>query len=227
MRPRPLWIALLVAALSLVAPRPALAATFHEYSTVSESSAGSGYTGVSSARFDQHFTGIPSTGCSSRYSGSPVYQTQWVLLTSDAKNWRELGTGHQCNDTYRYWFWGYGSAGTWYPLGGVSNITNGSTHTFTISRSFTGTSNTYIWTIDSTNRATMTSSASGPYVQAGLESYASAASGRYSLTTLRFQRNGGTMSAWAGRDGVTVNSTMCGRWVSDTSRVVGQNVSCA
>lgn len=59
-------------------------------------------------------------GCEAHYTGNPVYQTQWMLITSNAQNWIELGTGHQCSDTLGYWFWGYGYLGDWYPQGSLA-----------------------------------------------------------------------------------------------------------
>jgi hypothetical protein len=97
---------------ALVAPRIVEAASIHDYSTATDSSAGQ-YTGVSQFRVDAAVTGLANVNCAQPfYPGSdPVYQTQWNQ--DGAGNWVELGTGHQCYNggpggaqTYRYHFWG-------------------------------------------------------------------------------------------------------------------------
>jgi hypothetical protein len=87
-------------------PPPTLAAGFHGYSVAREQTGGSGFTGIETSRYDKSVDNVPSGGCVYPYTGTPVYQTQWVILNSGASSWRELGTGHQCEDLMRYWFWG-------------------------------------------------------------------------------------------------------------------------
>ncbi|GAB2770469.1 hypothetical protein GCM10027020_24460 [Nocardioides salsibiostraticola] len=118
------WVAVVTACVGAFATASALlvavpaseAAGFHKYSIGKEWTFNN-YTGLSVDRPDRGVTNQASTGCSSHYSGNPLYQTQWVIVSSSVTNWLELGTAHQCNDNKRYRFWGYGSGGNWYPLG--------------------------------------------------------------------------------------------------------------
>ena len=199
---------------------------FHQYSVATENS-DTGYTGFQVTRITQAVTGQPQTGCSSPYSGDPVYQTSWLLITSDAQNWDEMGVAHQCNDTYRYYFWGYGENGAWHSLGTLSGALNGTNHTYQVSRSFTGTNYYDFWTLDGQNKASLLSLQRGAYVQAGLESYSSNATvSGYTNNTLKYQKNEGSFVNWAGRDANIVNPSMCGSWASDTSWNSGEHVSC-
>jgi hypothetical protein len=172
-------------------------------------------------------SGQESTGCSSPYAGNPVYETAWLLITSDAQNWDEMGVGHQCNDTYRYYYWGYGENGTWYSVGTSTGAVNGTNHTYQISRSFTGTHYYNFWTLDGQVKASVLSIQRGVYDEAGLESYSSPATvNGYTSNTLKYQLNEGSFASWSGRDTNTVDSSMCGSWASDTSWNSGEHVSC-
>lgn len=186
----PALVAAFVALLTASGTMP-VAATHvagHGYS-VAEETTGGGFTGVHVYRVDQTVQGQPFTGCSSPFQGKPVYQTQWVIITGDALNWRELGTGHQCNDSYRYWFWGYGSNGTWVPLGTQTGITNGQWHFFKIERVFEDTFNRYKFSVDGVVKGALTSNATGVRVEAGLESYADTATvAGHNYTTLHIRR---------------------------------------
>lgn len=199
---------------------------FHRYSQGDENS-GAGFTGLKSNRVDRSMTGLPSDGCSSPYSGHPVYQTQWVM--DDAgQTWREIGTGHQCNDTYRYWFWGYGLNGAWHSLGTQAGIMNGVIHTFQIYRTFIG-SNTYYFKIDSSVKGIVASDWTGGLVRVGLESYAAGANvPAHNATALQYQKNNGTFAFWSGRDAQLVNSGMCGAWGAGDAawNGMGQGTGC-
>lgn len=204
------------------------ATTFHQYSVGVESTGASGFTGVQSTRLDSTITGIPNSGCTSAFSGDPVYQTSWVILTSDAQNWMELGTGHQCQGTYNYWFWGYGSSGAWHPLGTQLGITLGASHTFKIRRALaSGTGEeTYFFDVDLANKGSKVSSSSGVKVEAGLESYWNPVNVIYTLTSLKSQKNDGSFVSWSGRDAMILGASMCGSWVSDTSWEAGEGSPC-
>lgn len=216
----------LVAALvaySMVLALSATGAAFHEYSIGYENT-GSGFTGIQVTRTDRAVTGQPSTGCSSPYTGSPVYQTQWV---GGGSNWRELGTGHQCNDTYRYWFWGYGYNGTWVSLGYQTGIVNNQIHTFQISRAPVGADTRYLYRIDGVTKGSLTSSATFGEVLTGLESYAANANVvLYSHATLKYQKNDGSFLSWSGQDSSIVGTSMCGNWIGNTTWQAGQGTGC-
>lgn len=111
-RVRALLICIVVIASTLVSNTGvATAAVWHSYSAAYEKSAGLGYTGVAGTRADRSVSGLDMSGCSQFFVGQPVYQTEWVNIS--AGNWLEFGTGHQCGDTMRYWYWGYGFNNTW------------------------------------------------------------------------------------------------------------------
>lgn len=209
----------------VMAPATATAADFHGYSVAGEVT-GDGFTGVSVRRIDQSISGIPSVSCSSPFGIDPVYQAQWVYASADQQSWKELGTGHQCNDQYRYWYWGYGVAGEWYAIGWQANIIPNATHTFEISRAFNGTYDKFYFRIDGTTKASQISSASGPAVNAGLESYASAANVGYNNNALKYQKNGASWVNWNGKDYQLVSGGMCGNWPSGSQWYSGQGSGC-
>jgi hypothetical protein len=207
-------------------PLSASAAGFHGYSQAFERTGGSGFTGLRNYRKDQAVSGLPSSGCSTPFI-APVYQTQWVILTADALNWMEIGTGHQCNDNYRYWFWGYGDNGAWFPVGTQAGIANGVFHTFEIQRAFDGTRWRFYFKVDGVTKGNVVGSDTGPEVRVGLESYFNNVTvAGYGNTQLKYQKNGGAFSSWAGRDALQVNAPLCGKWISDTSWWAGENVTC-
>lgn len=201
---------------------------FHGYSVARENSEGS-YTGVISSRPDAaiNWSGQTSEGCSAWYSGRPVYQTQWVIIsTSGGISWIELGTGHQCNGGVEYWFWGYGYQGTWNPINQEQINANGTSRTFAIIRD---TTTRWVYQVDGATKGTLTWGVSGVRVEAGLESYrASLTVPAYSLQNLRYTRNNGAFTQWAGMDASSVSptSTMCGRWQLTTQWRAGENTSC-
>jgi hypothetical protein len=202
----------------------ASAFAFHKYSQADDNGYVNHYTGLSVTRPDRGVTQA-ETGCGSFYSGNPVYQTQWVLITSDAQNWIELGTGHQCADTKRYWFWGYGYLGDWYPQGEQGGQTNGQTHTFRIVRS---SGSIWTWRVDGTSKGTMTWADQGARVRTGLESYGSAAVvSKYNQYDLEYTLDQGAWTSWSGFDNSSVGAPeMCGGWNTATSWRSSENSPC-
>jgi hypothetical protein len=88
------------------------ASAFHKYSSAWENTPSEiPFTGVNEVRNDVSISGIPNDGCSTPITGTPVYQPEWVVQTSNSDTWTELGTGHQCGDTFRYWYWLEGAPG--------------------------------------------------------------------------------------------------------------------
>jgi hypothetical protein len=214
---------LLFSAVAVDVPASA-GSNFHGYSTASENSALGQYTGIRVTRLDRAVSSQPATGCTQLFSGDPVYQTQWLIITDDAANWLELGTGHQCNDAIRYWFWGVGYLGGWFPLGTQLNITNGESHRFAIRKTGSNT----LWLIDGVTKETQPAS-TGRYISTGLESYSGAAGvNTYTHNTLQRTTNGSqTWVDWAGFDASSVTGAgMCGGWNSATSWRAAENHAC-
>jgi hypothetical protein len=195
---------------------------FHGYSAAYELSLSGQYTGVQTTRIDQYIFSQPATGCTQNFAGDPVFQSEWILITPDAANWLEIGTGHQCNDQYRYWFSGYGYLGVWVPVAIQVGVVNGQSHAFTIGKQ----GSTYYFHRDFTSMGSQQSSF-GSSVSSGLESYASAAIvGTYSHSNLQYIR-GTTYYPWAGFDDSVVDAAqMCGGWNSQTSWRVAEWQSC-
>ena len=120
----------------------------------------------------------------------------WQGCSADKTNWREIGTGRQCNDTFRCWFRGYGVNGTRNALGTQGGVGNGVQHTFQVQRVFDDAFYKYQFRVDGVLKGVMTSSSTGPMVSAGLESYVHGA--------------GGDFVDWAGEDDEEVGAAMCG-----------------
>lgn len=114
-----------------VAPSAVGDGNFHGYSVGQETSYAGEYAGLGVTRVDRAVDGQANTGCGDYFTGNPVYQTQWVSLPGPG-DWIEVGTGHQCGDTKRYWFWGYGQGGDWNPIGVRGGVNNGESHRFVI-----------------------------------------------------------------------------------------------
>ena len=218
-RPAAGFLAAAAIAFGMTSPVASMAVTFHGYSIAVESTGGSGFSGVASTRPNKAVSGLPQTGCSQYFSGNPVYETEWVILTADALNWHELGTGHQCGDANHFYYWGYGVNGVWNAINTEPNATTSGTHIFRIYR--VNSTRTEFW-IDGITKGSLTSSATGTSVHVGLESYYQTATvPGYANTALAYEKNL-SFSSWSGRDGTVVNSPLCGLWNSDTSRTVGQ-----
>lgn len=95
--------------LTLAAPAWGSHTTGHAHSVAAEVTSN---RGGASTRWDNTMAGIPNNGCVNPITGSPMYQSMWIR--TGGPGWIELGTGHQCQDSFRYWYWGWGnSSGTW------------------------------------------------------------------------------------------------------------------
>lgn len=214
-------------ALAMLAVEPAAAqSSFHRYSVAYETSFPGAFTGVSVVRDDVglHTQG---NGCFMPFSGTPVYQTQWVILpsTGGGQNWMEIGTGHQCSDLFRYWFWGYGFDGLWYPVGTQSGIGPG-THRFQVYRH---SGNQWDWYIDASHMAGPLSWTNiGNQVRAGLESYDGfAVVSNHTYRELQMTVNQSPWTNWAGMDFSDVTSApMCGGWNNATQWRASENSPC-
>lgn len=199
---------------------------FHRYSIARETSR-PGYLGIEVTRWDNTMRGIPNDGCSQPISGQPMYQTEYVAV--DNNNWMELGTGHQCNDTFRYWYWGYRFNGNWF-LMGHRPIPGTQKHAFRISREGTGT---WHYEIDATRMGTLGWGVTGGSLAAGLESYAQGGTtenqgqpGTQNYENLRYRSTtgGATWFAWFGQDAQQVDNPLCGSWLNATTWRTGANV---
>jgi hypothetical protein len=82
--------------------------------------------------------------------------------------------------------------------------------------------------IDGVVKATLSSGLSpGVRVETGLESYAGGAAVEYLITGLKYQKNDGGFSNFAGQDAkVVTGAGMCGRWSGATAWDAGINVTC-
>jgi hypothetical protein len=166
--------------------------------------------------------------------GSPIYQTQWNTK-NNALDTVELGTGHQCyhggpggNTTFRYHFWGHQVGGSWFSLGTENIGTAQNTYAFVMSRSNTPNGLTWYWTIGGVVKKSLVSSSAFSGSSISLESYKSGATvAAYNGSSLQYLRaSNGAWTDWSTPHGATVNAEMCGSWVSNTSRRMGQNSSC-
>jgi hypothetical protein len=213
---------------SLLMPTsPAVAAVdIHHWAIAYESSAGPVYTGVRVHRLNRTVFLQASDGCSDHFSGSVVYQSQWLDVTTDKFNWLELGTAHQCNDTNRYYYWGLGYGGGWFALGTQGGVVNETSHYFAILRS----GGAYHFYIDGVDKGTEAFPV-GVWIKSGLESWTSGAVvGTYPHETLqRAINNSNTWVDWAGFDGTEIvggGVYVCGAWNSATSWRVAENQPC-
>lgn len=214
---------LLVAVPASAPPAFASSLAFHKYSIALETNH-TQLTGTQNTRVDKHVV-VANTGCSAYYSGNPIYQTQWVLITDDAQNWVEFGTGHQCSNNKVYWFMGYGYNGSWYPTKQVDNPTLNVTRSFKIKRTEGDRWNFYI---GGTLQNYFYWARSGEQVHSGIESYdQNGALTSYTHSALQYTRIEGPWTNWQSRDGQSVGTPeMCGGWNSDTTWRMSQNRSC-
>jgi hypothetical protein len=200
---------------------------FHGYSKFWEASpyGPSRYSGISVYRNDVAISNIPNTGCLGPIEGDPVYQTEWILLNTAQTNWVELGTGHQCQDHYVYWYAGYGYNGTWNLLVSESGVTEGIGHTFQIVRNIYGY---YVYTIDGTVITTYGQAGQAAADMTGLESYSYYATlNSYGHGNLQFQIDTNpTWYSWSGEDGSEVDARMCGYWAAPTLVGVWEKTPC-
>lgn len=198
------------------------AAAAHLYSVGTESTYNY-YTAVSNTRAEPSFSNVPNTGCSGYFQTGAVYTSEWVSLTSDSQNWLELGTGHQCADTLRYQYWGYGIGGSWVPLGEDSD--DHASHTYYIL--YDANNSRWNFKIDSYLEGHLGPGYipnHGVNVQAGLESYDNAVTvSNYSNSNLGFNTGNGWKN-WAGQDAHRVDSYMCGAFYpTDYNWISGEN----
>lgn len=87
------WVAAFALVAIILADPTTVSAThtdFHGYSIARENSRGNTYVGVSVTRPENNPGNLPADGCSQFFSGHPVYQTQWVVL-SGRYRWIEFG----------------------------------------------------------------------------------------------------------------------------------------
>jgi len=208
------------------------ASAFHKYSSAWENTPSEiPFTGVNEVRNDVSISGIPNDGCSTPITGTPVYQPEWVVQTSNSDTWTELGTGHQCGDTFRYWYWLEGAPGlpNGYLLRGWRLAGGDVPHRFYLYRL---TDCTWLANIDYTQVGSFGFCSSGVRVGADTESYAQAAvvpSHRESY--LQYSSNYAPYANWSGQDyslPPVAPSTpeMCGFWVNATSWSTGENTIC-
>jgi hypothetical protein len=214
--------------LTLSVGSPASAADFHRYMRAFEST--TAYKAISVDHKDAvgQEVGTPNTGCTNFYSGDPIYQTQWMQST-DAQEWLEIGTGHQCGNSKVYRYMGYGNNGVWHPLKNF-DISGGGIHTFRIVRD--DNLNHWFWYVDGDNKQAYgwSHDAFADDVT-GVESYASTGSGGYIAAlhyyNLKYQGTQGNWNDWAGKDGRDPNNgPMCGHWESDTSLEAEESSTC-
>lgn len=189
---------------------------YHRYSQADEAT-GAGYTGAREVRIDRSVTNVPNDGCGGPYQGHPTYLTLWVMNDA-ATNWRELGTGHQCAGNLRYWFWGYGLNGAWFSVGTQAGVVTGVNRSFEIRQAFDGSNQRTYYYVSGTNKGSILSTATFDRVRAGLESYAAGANMvKTNFHSLQYQKNGGALQWWVGRDAQRVDAGFCGGWTADTT----------
>jgi len=173
-----------------------------------------------------------ATGCGSNdwYTGNVVYQTQW-LQSDDASLWLEFGTGHQCDNTRIYRYWGYGQSGVWHSI--AHNLIPGDTvHLYRIVEA-TDSPSVWWWRLDGNNTygAYLSQFTHFANAVAGVESWAPNGYVKPHFNyDLAYQEDGrSTWVDWAGKDGhddFSANVAMCGFWDSATSWKAGETNSC-
>ena len=125
-----------------------------------------------------------------------------------------------------------GGDGVWYSLGTLAT-SDGTNHTYQISRKWTyypppkNSEYDDYWTLDGHLEVHLYSPQLGVYDEAGLESYSSPSLViYYANSSLQYQKYEGSFVNWSGRDLQTVGSSMCGKWLSDTSWESAENQVC-
>lgn len=207
--------------LTLAAAGSAIA--FHGYSHAWDNSEGSHYTMGRTIRTDESFS-IPGTSnCTTYYTGSPVYQTMWLKVSSD---FLELGTADQCHN-FEYLYWGYSYNGTWHSLGTdwSPNTYSGGLHEFVIRRV---DGNIWHYKLDDITVDTLTWSAVGTGVDVGMESYSSAVTAPvHQYTQLAYRVDDGVITAFSGHDGHQVNDPpLCFDWLAPAKFAAAENATC-
>jgi hypothetical protein len=205
-------------------PAGATASTFHGYSVFEIHLMPGTVSSISVTRKDEAVHIAGTSGCKVKFHGTPVYQTEWIG-NGARSNWVELGTGHQCQG-YQYWYAGYGQRGTWFPQWTKVTTTEAS-HRFWIRSTTPGGSKLYTFNIGTKQYASVGYNLSSSYGETGLESYASTTVPAYSMTLLKYSNGFGTAwHPWTNTTAAALNSPLCGRKVSNTHVVSGENVSC-
>lgn len=193
---------------------------FHEYSVGYEINLAN-CASIAVTRSDVAVT-QNQTGCQAYFTGNAIYQTE-SLVDNYAQKWLEIGTGHQCADTWRYHYWGVASGGMWTSLG-TEDFSSLTSHTYRIVRSGL----CWEFKIDTTSKDIYCSTHGGyDQAHAGLESYApSGYVVAYSNSNLQYKHGSSGWVDWSGRDGMSVGSSMCGHWASDTDWHSAEAASC-
>lgn len=199
---------------------------FHRYSGGGENNTNAD-RGVQVTRWDNEMAGIPNDGCTNPISGHPMYQSQWLITST---GWIEMGTGHQCNDDNRYWYWGYGTSNwtliDWRAIPGTQK------HKFRLERADT---NTWRFFVDATQMTgTVAWNTTGVRVEAGLESWAANGQtlnggnpGTQNYELMAYKNGLNAWVYWAGQDyTLGPNPPLCGNWVIATTWRSGANVVC-
>ncbi|MCX4744862.1 hypothetical protein OG455_04890 [Kitasatospora sp. NBC_01287] len=207
-------------------PGTTSAGLWHNYAIGFDTSHGP-YYGIGVSRNDTYIPVGPASDCTtSAFSPPVVYQTQWVLMTSDAQNWEELGTSHRCN-YHDFWYYGYGLSGAWYPVGTRNEQYIGSParHRFSIWRDG---SNTWHYEVDSTDLGTDYWATSGAQISFGLESYdPSASTVGTDYAGISFLNSAGGSTSISGQGGVDIGTNMCGTWsANNTTWWAGEGSGC-
>jgi hypothetical protein len=203
------------------------AADDHAWSTAYEFSGGT-YYALSVTRYDNNFSPPAGSNCTTYYGGgsNPIYQTQWIFITSTASHWIELGTADQCSG-FDYLFWGYGVAGNWYPVGQATTPGGSSPHTFRIE---SDAGHVWRWYVDDVSKGSFYWNQKGVELSVGLETYETlTVAPAHTYGGMRYKSVAGS-STWyyfAGRDDeLTSRSYMCGHWASDSAWTAAENSTC-
>lgn len=162
------------------------------------------------------------------FAGTPVYQTMWASY-HDGYNW-EMGTGHQCNDTFRYWFWAVNNPDwVFTPIGQQLGVSNGVQHTFTIERVVSGPG---VYDAKFKIDGTLKGSHHAPSLvfeslHVVLESYCQGCGVTvYNNSALSWKWNS-SWNNWVGQDGWRIDlPQMCRSYTSDTVWASGENANC-
>jgi hypothetical protein len=219
--------ALAVAAVLLLTglsgPEVVRAAGFHKYSVARETSGANHYTGLKVTRTDPYFQISAGQNCFAPYTAPVIYQSQWIIMTSDWANWVELGTADQCNG-YQYLYWGYGTSSGWHSLGVAATPGSGS-HVFDVHRV---SGNTYRYYVDGTLKGSLSWTRIGWHEQVGTESYDQyATASKHTYGSMSRAIDQGSWVLWAGFDDWSVDTPeMCGGWDTASQWRASENATC-
>ena len=218
----------IVLTLMLNTVAPASAAGFHAYSVAYYHGHAYALTGMLTVRQDVSISVSAGTTCTTPFTGTPVYVSEWVIFSTDLANFVELGTGHQCNGfTYRYW--GYSSASNWYPYGTQTVTPDSNTHYFDIHRLSSGGTAWWYWLIDGVQKSTLGWNQAGVWDEVGLESYdQNATAPVHTYDQLQFTFAEGPWYYFDSANTTSgVNTGVCGAWTTfPTTWRASEGVSC-